>query len=63
MTARRDNDSKPIVDYPSAENAAATKQQQSREIQHWKDRNAKAIEAFNKFVELQGIFSDRLRKF
>ncbi len=34
-----------------------------KEEQKWKEENLEAIEAFNKRVESQGIFSDGLRNF
>jgi antitoxin CcdA len=35
--------------------------QKQREL--WRKRNAKAIQAYNRFVKKQGIFSDELRSF
>jgi antitoxin CcdA len=29
----------------------------------WRQQNAKAIKAYNRFVEAQGVFSDALRSF
>ena len=29
----------------------------------WKEENCEAIEAFNRFIEEHGVFSDRLRQF
>jgi len=34
-----------------------------REEEKWKEENLQAIEAFNKRVEKQGVFSDGLRSF
>jgi antitoxin CcdA len=35
--------------------------QKQREL--WREQNAKAIQAYNRFVEAQGVFSDELRSF
>jgi len=35
--------------------------QKRREL--WRQQNAKAIQAYNRFVEKQGVFSDELRSF
>jgi antitoxin CcdA len=35
--------------------------QKQREL--WRQQNAKAIQAYNRFVQEQGVFSDELRSF
>lgn len=43
--------------------AALTEQLRAAQRTQWKAENAKAIEAYNRFVEDNGVFSDGLRKF
>jgi antitoxin CcdA len=43
--------------------AALADQLRAEQTKQWKAENAKAIEAYNSFVEEHGIFSDGLRKF
>ena len=42
---------------------ALTEQLRAQQRTQWKAENAKAIEAYNRFVEDNGVFSDGLRKF
>jgi antitoxin CcdA len=43
--------------------AALAEQLRAEQRNQWKAENAKAIEAYNRFVEDNGVFSDGLRKF
>ena len=43
--------------------AALAEQLRTEQRNQWKAENAKAIEAYNRFVEDNGVFSDGLRKF
>jgi len=43
--------------------AALTEQLRAEQRTQWKTENAKAIEAYNRFVEENGVFSDGLRTF
>jgi len=43
--------------------AALTEQLRAEQRNQWKAENAKAIRAYNGFVEENGVFSDGLRKF
>ncbi len=43
--------------------AALTEQLRAEQRTQWKAENAKAIQAYNNFVEENGVFSDGLRKF
>ena len=43
--------------------AALTEQLRAEQRTQWKAENAKAIEAYNRFVEDNGVFSDGLRQF
>jgi antitoxin CcdA len=43
--------------------AALVARLQQKQREHWRKQNAKAIQAYNRFVEAQGIFSDELRSF
>lgn len=43
--------------------AALADQLRKEQRKQWKAENAKAIEAYNRFVESNGVFSDGLRKF
>ncbi len=42
---------------------ALTGQLKLKQRELWRKQNAKAIQAYNRFVEAQGIFSDELRSF
>ena len=43
--------------------AALAEHLRTEQRNQWKAENAKAIEAYNRFVEDNGVFSDGLRKF
>ena len=43
--------------------AALAEQLRAEQRIQWKAENAKAIQAYNSFVEANGVFSDGLRKF
>jgi antitoxin CcdA len=43
--------------------AALAEQLRAEQRTQWKAENAKAIQAYNNFVEENGVFSDGLRKF
>ena len=43
--------------------AALAEQLRAEQRTRWKAENAKAIEAYNRFVEQNGVFSDGLRAF
>ena len=43
--------------------AALAEQLRTEQRNQWRVENAKAIEAYNRFVEDNGVFSDGLRKF
>ena len=43
--------------------AALTEQLKQKQRELWRKQNAKAIQAYNRFVEEQGVFSDELRSF
>lgn len=43
--------------------AALTEQLRAEQRSQWKAENAKAIQAYNSFIEEHGVFSDGLRKF
>jgi len=43
--------------------AALAEQLRAEQRTQWKAENAKAIQAYNNFVEESGVFSDGLRKF
>lgn len=43
--------------------AALAEQLREKQRNQWKAENVKAIEAYNRFVEENGVFSDGLRKF
>lgn len=43
--------------------AALAEQLRTEQRNQWKAENAKAIQAYNTFVEENGVFSDGLRKF
>ncbi len=53
----------PIVDPSSAETLPAQQQERSPQIEGWQRENAKAIDAYNRLVEQQGVFGDGLRTF
>lgn len=42
---------------------ALTEQLKQKRRELWRKQNAKAIQAYNRFVEKQGVFSDELRSF
>ena len=42
---------------------ALTEQLKLKQRELWRKQNAKAIQAYNRFVEKQGVFSDELRSF
>lgn len=42
---------------------ALTQQLKQRQRELWRRQNAKAIQAYNRFVKEQGVFSDELRSF
>ena len=42
---------------------ALAEQLRTEQRNQWKAENAKAIEAYNRFVDDNGVFSDGLRKF
>ena len=42
---------------------ALTEQLKQKQRELWRKQNAKAIEAYNRFVKKQGVFSDGLRSF
>lgn len=63
MSVMQDTDGNPIVDLCSAETLTAQQQERSRQIEGWQRENAKAIDAYNRLVEQQGVFGDALRKF
>jgi len=42
---------------------ALTEQLKLKQRELWRKQNAKAIQAYNRFVEKQGAFSDELRSF
>ncbi len=43
--------------------AALTEQLRAEQRNQWKAENAKAIQAYNSFIEETGVFSDGLREF
>ena len=43
--------------------AALAEQVRAEEQNQWKKDNAKAIQAYNSFIDKHGVFSDGLRKF
>jgi antitoxin CcdA len=43
--------------------AALTEQLRAELKNQWKAENAKALQAYNRFIENNGVFSDGLRKF
>jgi antitoxin CcdA len=43
--------------------SALTEQLRAKHRTQWKAENAKAIQAYNSFIEENGVFSDGLRKF
>jgi len=42
---------------------ALTEQLKQRRRELWRQQNAKAIKAYNRFVKAHGVFSDDLRSF
>lgn len=42
---------------------ALTAQLKQKRRELWRQQNAKAIKAYNRFVETHGVFSDELRSF
>lgn len=42
---------------------ALTEQLKQKQRELWRKENAKAIRAYNRFVEAHGVFSDELRSF
>ncbi len=42
---------------------AIIEQLKQKQRKHWRKQNAKAIQVYNRFVNEQGVFSDKLRRF
>ncbi len=51
------------INLSAALEEALTAQLKQKQRELWRKQNAKAIQAYNRFVEEQGIFSDGLRSF
>ncbi len=51
------------INLSAALEEALTQQVRAEQQAQWKKENSKAIDAYNRFVEESGVFSDELRKF
>lgn len=51
------------INLSAALEEALTKQLKQKQRELWRKQNAKAIKAYNRFVEKQGVFSDELRSY
>jgi antitoxin CcdA len=51
------------INLSAALEEALTEQLKLKQRELWRKQNAKAIQAYNRFVEKQGVFSDELRSF
>lgn len=51
------------INLSAALEEALTQQVRAEQQAQWKKENSRAIDAYNRFVEENGVFSDELRKF